>query len=170
MRRIYVFMVYLNGQSVDKTKPAWRRMTGWLVTNELEKMWKEAVAVQFEGPSRQLPGDTLENCINIQTRQGLNLGNTENEAGILSKSTLCWDITPCSPLKVNRRFGGIYRLHLQGRSISRLRNQRETRLAFNGLYDVISRKTLLFLYLLLLSISKTPASSQPTLWLSSYTC
>jgi hypothetical protein len=31
------------------------------------------------------------------------------------KSTNFWDITPCSPLSVNRRFGGIYRSHLQGR-------------------------------------------------------
>jgi hypothetical protein len=29
------------------------------------------------------------------------------------KSTIFWDITPCSPLKVNRRFGGTYRLHLE---------------------------------------------------------
>jgi hypothetical protein len=26
-----------------------------------------------------------------------------------------WDMTPCSPVSVNRRFGGTYRLHLQGR-------------------------------------------------------
>jgi hypothetical protein len=31
------------------------------------------------------------------------------------KSSIFWDITPCSPLSVNRRFGGTYRLHLQGR-------------------------------------------------------
>jgi hypothetical protein len=31
-----------------------------------------------------------------------------------------------SPLKVNLRFGGAYRLHLQGRRISRIRNQRES--------------------------------------------
>jgi hypothetical protein len=35
----------------------------------------------------------------------------------LIKSTIFWDITPCSPLNVNRRFGGTYRLHLQGRRI-----------------------------------------------------
>jgi hypothetical protein len=29
------------------------------------------------------------------------------------KSTVFWDITPCNPLNVNRRFGGTYRLHLQ---------------------------------------------------------
>jgi hypothetical protein len=27
----------------------------------------------------------------------------------------CWDITRCSPVKINRHFGGINRLHLQGR-------------------------------------------------------
>jgi hypothetical protein len=29
------------------------------------------------------------------------------------KSSLFWYITPCSPLKVNQRFGGICGLHLQ---------------------------------------------------------
>jgi hypothetical protein len=44
-----------------------------------------------------------------------------------SKSTIFWDITPCSLLSVNRRFGGTYRLHLQGRRIGRARNQRASR-------------------------------------------
>jgi hypothetical protein len=81
------------------------------------------------------------------------------------KTTIFWDITPYSPLKVNRRFGGIYRLHLQGRRISQARNQRESRwkaeplrpwirrryfppkrrLPFNGLHGVISQKTALFI-------------------------
>jgi hypothetical protein len=30
------------------------------------------------------------------------------------KSIIFWDMTPCSPLSFNRRFGGTYRLHLQG--------------------------------------------------------
>jgi hypothetical protein len=30
------------------------------------------------------------------------------------ESIIFWDITPCSPLKVIRRFGGTYCLHLQG--------------------------------------------------------
>jgi hypothetical protein len=38
------------------------------------------------------------------------------------ESTVFWDITPCSTLKVNRRFGK-HRLHLQGR-ISRAIYQR----------------------------------------------
>jgi hypothetical protein len=42
------------------------------------------------------------------------------------KSTIFWHITPCSPLKANRRFGGTCRLHIQGRRIGQARNQRET--------------------------------------------
>jgi hypothetical protein len=34
------------------------------------------------------------------------------------KSIIFWDVTPCSPLSFNRRFGGTYRLHLQGKEIS----------------------------------------------------
>jgi hypothetical protein len=48
-------------------------------------------------------------------------------AAVVMKSTIFWDITPCSPLSVNRRFGGTYRLYLQGKKISSARNQRESR-------------------------------------------
>jgi hypothetical protein len=34
---------------------------------------------------------------------------------VFMKSIIFWDMTPCSPLSANRRFGGTYRLHLQGR-------------------------------------------------------
>jgi hypothetical protein len=34
---------------------------------------------------------------------------------VVMKSIVFWNMTPCSPLSVNRRFGGTYRLHLQGR-------------------------------------------------------
>jgi hypothetical protein len=44
---------------------------------------------------------------------------------LVMRSYVFWDITPCSPLKVIRRFGGICSLHLKGRRISRERNQRE---------------------------------------------
>jgi hypothetical protein len=39
----------------------------------------------------------------------------EDPTALVMKSTNFWDITPCSPLRVNRRFGETYRLHLQGR-------------------------------------------------------
>jgi hypothetical protein len=48
------------------------------------------------------------------------------------KSTIFWDITPCSPLKANRRFVATYRLHLQGRRIRRTRNHRENRWQAQG--------------------------------------
>jgi hypothetical protein len=41
------------------------------------------------------------------------------------KNIIFWDITTCSPLKFKRRFGRTHRLHLQGRSMSRGRCQRE---------------------------------------------
>jgi hypothetical protein len=35
-------------------------------------------------------------------------------AEVVMRSSIFWDITPCSPAKVNRRFEGKYILHLQG--------------------------------------------------------
>jgi hypothetical protein len=46
---------------------------------------------------------------------------------VVMKSIIFLDIMPCSPLRVNWRFGGTYRLHLQGRRISRARTQRGSR-------------------------------------------
>jgi hypothetical protein len=43
------------------------------------------------------------------------------------KSSTFWDITPCSPLKVNSLFGGTCQLHLQDRRLSEARNPRENR-------------------------------------------
>jgi hypothetical protein len=34
---------------------------------------------------------------------------------LIMKSPIFWDITPSSPLKFNRSFGGTYRVHVQGR-------------------------------------------------------
>jgi hypothetical protein len=35
------------------------------------------------------------------------------------ESTIFWDMAPYNPLKANRRFGGTYRLNLQGKRINR---------------------------------------------------
>jgi hypothetical protein len=43
-------------------------------------------------------------------------------ASIKMKDSVFWDISACSPLKVNRRFGGTCRLRLQGRRMSQARN------------------------------------------------
>jgi hypothetical protein len=37
------------------------------------------------------------------------------ESREIIKSIIFWDMTPCRPLSSNRRFGGTYRLYLQGR-------------------------------------------------------
>jgi hypothetical protein len=37
-----------------------------------------------------------------------------NGVGVVMKSSVYWDITPCNPVKLNQRFTGTYRLHLQG--------------------------------------------------------
>jgi hypothetical protein len=58
-------------------------------------------------------------------RNMFNWHNVDHESHI--KSTIFWDITPCSPLKVSKRFGGTYRPHLHGRRISQARHQRERR-------------------------------------------
>jgi hypothetical protein len=78
------------------------------------------------------------------------------------------DITPCSQLKVNRRYRGTYSLHLQARGISRARKQvasfhvgflldlffdpedggdvpPKRRLAFSGLHVIISQKLVLII-------------------------
>jgi hypothetical protein len=43
----------------------------------------------------------------------------------IMKSSFFWDITPCSSLKVIRRFGVTSRLHFQGRSMHQTTNHRE---------------------------------------------
>jgi hypothetical protein len=43
---------------------------------------------------------------------------------VVMKGIIFWDVTPCSLLSCNRRFGGTYRLHLQGRRNNFSKNQR----------------------------------------------
>jgi hypothetical protein len=102
---------------------------------------------------------------------------------VVMKSSIFWDITPCSPLKVNRSFRETHRLDLQGRRNRRTRNQRETRwqakqslatlpglflhtedggsvflwnvaLIFNWLYGIIFQKTALLNYWLVSKYDK----------------
>jgi hypothetical protein len=55
------------------------------------------------------------------------------------RSSIFWDIKPCGLLKVNRRFGGTYRLYLQGLRIREARCvPAKRRLTFNGLQGIIS--------------------------------
>jgi hypothetical protein len=88
------------------------------------------------------------------------------------KSSIFSDITPCNPLKVNRRFGGICCLHLLSRASAchllsrwflawlipqpwrwRRHVPPKRRLTFNGLHGVISKKTELFRFFILTILS-----------------
>jgi hypothetical protein len=48
-----------------------------------------------------------------------------------------WDITPCSPLKVNRRFREIYGIHVQVRRMSLERKQCESRALFATCFTLV---------------------------------
>jgi hypothetical protein len=50
----------------------------------------------------------------------------EHQSLYFIKSSVFWDITPCSPLQVYRRFEETCRLHIRGRRMSHSRNQHET--------------------------------------------
>jgi hypothetical protein len=56
-------------------------------------------------------------------------------------SYVFWDVKPYSLLKVNRRFGGTFYLHLQGRRISRARNKRENRWQAEQKIETCSSRT-----------------------------
>jgi hypothetical protein len=66
------------------------------------------------------------------------------------KSFVFWDIQPCTPVKVNQCFEGIYCLHLQGSILSRARKQYETdskqnKFPFGRLHFVMFHKTEIFI-------------------------
>jgi hypothetical protein len=59
---------------------------------------------------------------------------------VVMKSIIFWDVTPCSLLSCNRRIGGTYRLHLQGRRNNFSKNQQASRwqACFLVLAEIIS--------------------------------
>jgi hypothetical protein len=61
--------------------------------------------------------DLKPNSLNDCKIQNISVG-FEILTAVVMKSTIFWDITPCSLLQVNRRSGGTYSLHFQGRKIS----------------------------------------------------
>jgi hypothetical protein len=44
---------------------------------------------------------------------------------VFMKSIIFWDMTLCSPSSFNRRFGGTYRLHLQGGKIGSAKTSKQ---------------------------------------------
>jgi hypothetical protein len=57
------------------------------------------------------------------TEKWLTKYESEIKDTVALKSFIFWDTMPCSPLRVNRYFGGQCLLRLQGRRISQARNQ-----------------------------------------------
>jgi hypothetical protein len=95
------------------------------------------------------------NNIVKQTRNKQTVG-FEVLTAVVMKSSVFWDKTPCSLVKVNWCFGETYRLHLQGRRVKQARNQHEAgwrgrlyvppkhQLTLTRLHGIISQKTELF--------------------------
>jgi hypothetical protein len=69
-------------------------------------------------------------------------------------------MTPCSPLSFNRRFGGTYRLHLQGR------RNRFSKPASKQVTSVISQKMILFIT----TAVKTSSSKYENCWKRCFLC
>jgi hypothetical protein len=42
---------------------------------------------------------------------------------IATKTSILWDVTSCGTVKVNTRFGGTYRLHLQSQRVNQTKHQ-----------------------------------------------
>jgi hypothetical protein len=66
------------------------------------------------------------------------------------KSSVFWDIQPCTPVKINQCFEETYCLHLQGSILSRARNRYEAeskqyKFPFGRLHGVMFRKTEIFI-------------------------
>jgi hypothetical protein len=66
-----------------------------------------------------ISGYHYNELFSINTFMNVNYTESEVLTAVFMKSSISWDITPCSPLKVNRRFGRIYRLYLQDQRICR---------------------------------------------------
>jgi hypothetical protein len=88
--------------------------------------------MKYEGTIQKIVTPSLfygTNCQNISNPPGTSWLKNEfvNVLSLshIQKSSFFSDITLCSSLEVDRRFGGTCRLHLQGRRISHARNQHE---------------------------------------------
>jgi hypothetical protein len=62
--------------------------------------------------------------LSIKIRSNATTAGFEVFTAMVMKTSIFWDIMPCSPVKVNRLFEG-KNLHLQGLRINQVRNQQE---------------------------------------------
>jgi hypothetical protein len=59
--------------------------------------------------------DNAEKSTSTVCKTAVYIVGFEVLTAVVMKSFIFWDVTPCSLLKVDRRFGGTFRFHLQGR-------------------------------------------------------
>jgi hypothetical protein len=121
------------------TDEAWFRLSGY-VNSQNSRVWSAAICTRprirctisrhwiigpilFDGTIISERYCELIRCPFIGHLNKDEIVGFEVPTAVVMKSSIYWDVTPCSPLKVNRRFGETYSLHLQGRRISRARNQ-----------------------------------------------
>jgi hypothetical protein len=86
------------------------------------------------------------------------------------KNAVFWVVAPCRCGRLNRRFGGSYRLHLQGRQKNpRAKNQREQVAAGGDVDSYVIIRTLLSIYLSgCLSVCLSVVSVHLSIYLSIY--
>jgi hypothetical protein len=96
--------------------------------------WNKKNLIQFEVLSPYICKDTCNSTLINGICTSTDLVGFDVLTAMVMKRYL-WDITPSSLLRINRRFGGTCRLHLQGRKISQARNQHES----SSLHNVLAR-------------------------------
>jgi hypothetical protein len=85
--------------------------------DELRQHWNESIIVSIYKNNDRAYCFNYRGVSLLSTSYKIvsNIAGFEVLTAVALKNTIFWDIRPCSPLSVNRRFGGTYRLHLQGR-------------------------------------------------------
>jgi hypothetical protein len=123
---------------------------------ELKKMIEGKCQLSFTLVLASVPTHTVSVMLTLLMVGNLNIHGSDakfhpsvNSKGfevftaVVMKSIIFWDMTPCS-LSCTRRFGGTYRLHLQGRRIVQQTSKQAGGKQLNGLHGIISQKMVLF--------------------------
>jgi hypothetical protein len=64
---------------------------------------------------KQVKANPFQFTVYVYMPISLSFVGFEVSTAVVIKGIIFWDMTPCSPLSYNQRFGGTYRLHLQDR-------------------------------------------------------
>jgi hypothetical protein len=86
-------------------------------------IWRYYFLVSFAGWSGHKAAINTSEAFVL--KQNFSWCRFEILTAVVTKNSLFWDITPCSPLKLKQYFGEIYHIHLQGRRIISEKNKRE---------------------------------------------